>query len=207
MASLATIADLTARGIVVDPSETAIVQEYLDEASAIVRDAAGCLISKTTGTIKLQGDTDRWLRLPGPPVESVSAVTIDDVAVTDFKVRGDSLWRECGWQRVGWHCSLIPSEIAVTYTHGYDPVPDDIIGLVCRLAAQALVAYRNAGGDGATAIGTRPAQSERIGDYSITYSGGSTNEAAGTGTMALNDWQREKLAARFGASVAAVRLR
>jgi hypothetical protein len=45
----------------------------------------------------------------------------------------------------------------------------------------------------------RQVASERIGDYSVTYAD------TETGTLSLTDHQRSRLAARFGASLAAVR--
>ena len=195
MASLASIADLTARGITVEPSETAVVQQYLDVASAVVRDAAGSPISQTTGTVKLEGFAAQWLRLPGQPVSAVSAVSIDGTAVTDYKLRSGALWRESGWKPTS-----EPSEVSVTYTHGLATVPADIVDLVCRLAVQALVALRAGGAEAAAAA--RPVTSERIGDYAVTY-----DTSTDMGTMTLSDWQRDRLAARFGGGAAAVRLR
>jgi uncharacterized short protein YbdD (DUF466 family) len=42
--------------------------------------------------------------------------------------------------------------------------------------------------------------SERIGDYAVTYAD------TDTGTMSLSDFQRNRLAARFGAGTAMVRV-
>lgn len=195
MASLASIADLTARGITVEPSETTIVQQYLDVASAIVRDAAGSPISQTAGTVKLEGVTDQWLKLPGQPVSAVAAVSIDGTAVTDYKLRTGSLWRDAGWRPLS-----TPSEVSITYTHGLATVPADIVDLVCRLAVQALVAFRSGGAEAAASA--RSVTSERIGDYAVTY-----DTSTDMGTMALSDWQRARLAARFGGGAAVVRLR
>ncbi|MFD0504421.1 hypothetical protein ACFQ0G_18805 [Streptomyces chiangmaiensis] len=116
---------------------------------------------------------------------SVSAVAVDGQAVTDWTLRSGVLVRDAGWY----------GDVQVTYTHGLPAVPSDIVDLVCRLVARALVEYRS--GDPLS----RPVTQERIGDYSVTYGG---QEAA---TMALSAVQRARLAARFGAGPALVRSR
>jgi hypothetical protein len=197
LAPLATVADLTARGLTVDASETATVGVYLDVASAAVRAAAGVTISETTSTVTLEGEPSQWLTLPGPPVRSVQAVTVDGDALeaTDFKLRSGRLWLAHGWSY-----RREPSEITVTYTHGLPTVPADIVDLVCRIAAAALVAYRSQpNGEG---LAAKDIRSERIGDYSVQYGdGGRITE------MELPPYLRDQLRARFGGGVAVVRSR
>jgi len=178
---LATIADLEARGVTVDASETTIVNTYLAVASTLVRDAAGCPISEAVSTISLEGVAYERLRLPGQPVTAVSDVFMEGVEVTDYRLTNGALWRSCGWQS-----GDTPSVVDLTMTHGLAEVPADIVDMVCRMAAQALIAFR--GGD----VAPRQVDSERIGDYSVSYSD------AETGTMSLSDFQRNRLAARFG---------
>src|SRR5690606_13818862 len=190
MAALATIADLESRGVTVSPDETSAVNVYLEVASALVRDAADSPVSEETSTVTLTGTRDDWLRLPGGPVRSVSEVTLDNVPVTDYRLSGGRLWRSGGWAS-----GPEPSEVTVTYLHGLAVVPADIVDLVCRLAGQELVALRS----GET--GSRPLKTERIGDYSAGY-----DTDAWAGDMRLTDWQRERLAARFGAGAASVRV-
>ncbi|MFE4717849.1 hypothetical protein ACFRLW_15745 [Streptomyces sp. NPDC056728] len=84
----------------------------------------------------------------------------------------------------------------MTYVHGLPTVPADIVDLVCRLAGQELVSFRSGGGATSRAV-----QSERIGDYQVTYADSET------GTMSLTSSQRDRLAARFGGGVGTVRLR
>ncbi|MEV6174883.1 hypothetical protein AB0L99_42595 [Streptomyces sp. NPDC051954] len=192
---LATQSDLEARGLAVDASETAMVAVYLDVASTAVREAAGSPISETTSTITLEGEPGQWLTLPGLPVSAVSSVTVDGEAVTDWRLRSHRLWRACGWSP---GCG--PSEVEVVQTHGLDPVPSDIVDLVCRITATALADYRaDADGGGLAAADIR---SERIGDYSVTY-----GDAGLITTMELPDYLRERLAARFGGGAVLVRSR
>jgi hypothetical protein len=190
LAPLATVADLTARGVTVDSSETTVVNTYLEVASSIVRDAAGCPISEVISTVTLEGGAATRLFLPGQPVTAVSDVEIDGVAVTDYRLTNGALWRSQGWTGL---CE--PSAVTLTMTHGLDPVPADIVDLVCRMAAQALLAFR--GGDPAP----RQVSSERIGDYSVTYAD------TESGVMSLTTYQANKLAARFGNGAGMVKLR
>lgn len=192
---LATVEDLSSRGLTILDGEGFIVDTYLDVASASVRDAAGCPISQTTSTVVLEGPEGQWLRLPGPPVTAVATVEIDGVAVTDWRLRSGMLWRAAGWTGTDG-----PSEVEVTYTHGLPAVPPDIIDLVCRITAAALAAYRSEP-DG-LGLAARDIRSERIGDYAVTY--GDTGLIT---EMQLPDYLIERLAARFGGGSGLVRSR
>jgi hypothetical protein len=187
LAPLASVADLTARGVTLDPSEVAFVNVTLDSASAVVRDAADSPISETTSTVTMPGDLGQWLRLPGLPVQAVSAVLLDGTAVTDWKLRSGSLWRASGWQS-----GDAPSEVTVTYVHGLPEVPADVVDLVCRMTGQALLAFRE-NDDALAALADKPLSQERIGDWSATYS-----YAPAYSVMELPEAVRRSLAARFG---------
>ncbi|WP_228979713.1 hypothetical protein [Streptomyces sp. DH12] len=194
---LATVADLTDRGVTVDEAETTVVVTFLRVASAAVRTAAGVPISQTTSTVVLDGEPSPWLTLPGPPVQSVQAVTVDGDALdaTDYKLRAGRLWLGRGWSYRG-----EPAEVAVTYTHGLPAVPDDIVDLVCRIAVTTLVAYRSSpGGEG---LAAKDIRSERIGDYSVQY-----GDDGRITEMELPQYLREQLRARFGGGIAMVRSR
>ena len=192
LAPLATVDDLEARGLTVDPGEVGIVNVYLGVASAAVREAAGTAITRTTSTLTLEGVLGQRLTLPGPPIVSVDAVAVDGRAVTDWRLRSERLWRAPGWS------GIEPSEVEVTYTHGLLSVPDDIIDLVCRAVAAALVAYRSE--DGGTGLAAdKEITSERLGDWSVTYGAdGRVTE------MELTQAWRDRLAARFGNSITAL---
>ena len=105
---LATVDDLEARGLTVDPGETSIVNVYLGVASTAVREAAGTAITRTTSTITLEGVPGQRLTLPGAPIVSVDSVKVDGRTVTDWRLRSERLWRAAGW------CGWEPSEVEVT---------------------------------------------------------------------------------------------
>jgi hypothetical protein len=195
LAALATVDDLTDRGLTVTAEEATIAATYLDVASTAVRDAAGVPISQTTSTVTLEGPLSEWLTLPGPPIISVASVEIDGETVTDWRLRSHRLWRACGWSP---GCG--PSEVDVTQTHGLADVPPDIVDLVCRITGTALADYR-ADPEGA-GLAAGDIRSERIGDYSVTYGDSGLITA-----MELPDYLRERLAARFGGGATLVTFR
>lgn len=88
----------------------------VEMATAIVQAAAGQRLVEVAGEqVTIMGTTESWLALPERPVSDVTAVEIDGEAVTDFKRFGARLWRASGWASSIYE----PSEVAVTYSHGY----------------------------------------------------------------------------------------
>jgi hypothetical protein len=185
LAPLAAVADLTARGI--DTSNTDRIDALLDAASASVRDAAGSAISRATSTVTLWTEASRRIELPARPVVSVASVTLDGVTVTDYKLRGSALWRDCYWQMP----RDTPGEVVVTFTHGYATVPADVVDLVCSLVAA---------GNAATEDGYDPKRGmsyERIDDYQYGMTTGADEVVS---PMELPERTRAWLRSRFGAS-------
>ncbi|MFE5544565.1 hypothetical protein ACFQ71_12185 [Streptomyces sp. NPDC056534] len=196
LAPLAAVADLEARGLAVEPAEETIVDTYLDVASTAVREAAGTPISQATSTVTVEGEPGQWLTLPGQPVTAVTAVLLDGVPVTDWRLVSGRLWRAGSWTS---GCG--PSLVDVTQTHGLAVVPADIVDLVCRMTAGALKAQR-AEADGSGLAADKVITSERLGDYAVTYaSDGRITE------MDLPQYWRERLEARFGGGANALRSR
>lgn len=152
LAPLATSADLTARGV--DITNTALADAMLAAATDAIRDAAGSQISRGVSTVTIEGAPGRRLHLPSGPVHDVTAVSVDGSPVTDWRLISGALWRSCGW------ADREPTLVTVTYDHGFDPVPADIVELVCDFATAGIL---NAGtGTHAGLTG----DSERIDDYS-----------------------------------------
>ncbi len=180
---LATPADLATRGV--DVTNTDLALEMLAAASDAVRDAAGAPISRVTSTATLEGGRERRLRLPAGPVHEVTAVLLDGEPVTDWRLVSGSLWRASGWAR------LEPVLVDVTYDHGYDPVPADIVELVCDFATAGIL---NAGtGSHAGLTG----DSERIDDYSHWRQFAAGDEATAS-AMEVPAGTRAMLRRRFG---------
>lgn len=128
---LATAADLVARSIPDTDADWALAA-----ASDAVRQAAGGVtISRHTGTVFTDGTQDERIQVPGWAIVSVTDVRMDGALVTDWRyVDGRTrLWRASGWQP-----GYEPVEITMTVTQGVTEVPNDIVDLVCVLAAGAL---------------------------------------------------------------------
>lgn len=185
--TLAKSADLSARGV--DVSNGTLVETMLRVASSLVREAAGCPITETTGTITLWATDDaRWLDLPRLTT-TVSAVVVDGAACTDYAWAGNRLYRQCGWGSC-W----APRRIDVTLTQGYAEVPDHIVQLVCDLAILGI----NTSADGAH---DPRVWVESIDDYRVTFNQKGDILAS---AMELPPATRKALAAMFGGSAGMV---
>lgn len=182
LAPLAGTEDLEARGIVVDEDAAEVL---LAAASDAVRAEAGSAISRHTSTVRFVTEASRRLELPARPVVSVDSVLLDGVPVTDWVLRGSSLWRSCRWHSPGG----VPSEVTVTFTHGYEDVPGVVVDLVCALVA----AGASAMGDGYDP--KRRMSYERIDDYQY---GLRTGEDEIVSVMELPKRTAAMLRRRFG---------
>lgn len=126
----------------------------LEMATAMIQGWTRRRLERVDGdVVALPGTRDRELVLPAWPVVSVATVKLDGVAVaaTSYRRVGQSLFRELGWGEPG-------GIVEVTYTHGYDPIPEDIRVVTLQMAARSLQ----------NPLGIRQ---EGIGSYSVTYAG------------------------------------
>lgn len=126
--ALATTADWPHYTDVPAPSNA---QELLDAAAGLVVDEVGWSIERQVLTDEeFDGDGSRLLKLPTLHLVSVEEVRVDDEAVTDYRTsRKGMLSRLRGWPR-GF------GRIHVSFTHGYETVPDHIVALVVAIAAR-----------------------------------------------------------------------
>ena len=109
--------------------DTATAELLLDIATANIRTAAGnqiiSFVPDDTYTVRT---TAPFIVLPQRPVVSVSAVTLDANAVTTYTWDGDEFIAATG-----------RGLVTVTYSHGHDPIPDDIKGLCLDIAARGFL--------------------------------------------------------------------
>lgn len=183
---LASGSDLSARGV----TPTAVHTVMLAVASSVVRAAAGGPIAETDSTVTLSGWGDRSLELPGRPVTAVDTVTVDGVAVTDWKLTDvGNLWRRCGWG-----CESDPAEVEVTMTHGLPTVPAYVVQLVCDLTIVGAAAAPDGAHDPRVIA-------ERIDDYAVTFAAGAEAVAS---VMELPKMTRRWLRAQFGGGAGVV---
>lgn len=149
--ALATQADATGYGYPV------IGDAWFARASARVRRFLGQqTVTPASSTTRLSG-SGPWL-LPQRPVVSVESVMDSASAAVEFELDGPWLIAaECG-------------PLTVAYTHGYDPLPDGLIELVCAVAA------RLSGVPDAVASGAR---TEQAGAEAVTWGVEAFNTASG----------------------------
>jgi hypothetical protein len=153
-------------------------------ATAKVQRAAGgqrIVAATTTGaTIDLPaGYDDCYVPLPQRPVRAVTSVLLNGVAVTDFYLRSQSLWRSVGWS--GW--SFIPPQVVPAYDHGH------LAGPQALQLARDYVLELARGGWG-NPLGQT---SKAIDDYRVTY-------AEADARMVLPPAAEEAIAAAYGTS-------
>lgn len=188
LTALATADDLADRNITVPAGFDPDV--ILASATDAVRDAAGCPISVATSTVALVVDDWCEIDLPAGPVASVASVVVDGSPVTGWRKVGDTLYMPRRWT------SCLPVEVTVTYTHGLTVVPKDIVDLVCGAAAIAMSGEYGEHGRLA---------SIKLGDFAEKYS--RPAGADSPSPVALPDSVRDRLRARFGTSVAVLRVK
>lgn len=135
----------------------------LEIATAVVQESAGGqrIVAVAGETLNIIGTTDSWLDLPQLPVTAVTSVTLDGTALTsgieatNYKLRGDRLWRTDGWQTYAGQ----PSDVVIVHSHGLAPGAQGLqLGRGATLSL-AKGQYPNPGG----------VVSESIDDYNVTY--------------------------------------
>lgn len=107
----------------------------LRQAQAAIRRYCGWHIApEVTETITLDGSGSRSLWLPSLYVTDIASVTVEgivkDVDDYDWSTNGYVSSRFGTW-------SIRPRQIVVEFTHGYDDIPDDLIGVAVAMAGRA----------------------------------------------------------------------
>lgn len=143
---LAAPEDLAARlGVTFTSAESARAAALLGDASAYVRNYTRQTITLVTDDVAvLESTTEQWLWLPERPVVAVSSVSIGSAGVSPvyWVQQGDGLYRFYGWQGRFYGSTSTwnqPDTISVTYDHGFDTVPDDLVAVVCKIAKASWV--------------------------------------------------------------------
>lgn len=172
---LATVEDLAGRlGRTLTGDESTRAELLLADASAAVRSHTGQEISSASSTTRLQV-IDGRVRLPQRPVTDVTSVDNVDGAGQVFTwYSGDVLeLGGVGYALINgpwpWAGRCGKAWVDVTYDHGYEEIPGEIVAIVCQIAGRAL--------------GTKPDDSgytqESIGNYSYSVGGAAAAGAVG----------------------------
>lgn len=172
LATMAELAEL--RGVRFDPTDVKALRA-LEDASGIFRSLARQSISKVEDdVVELAGTWSRRLWLPERPVLDVTALAITDSQgySTTYALSGVR-WSRRGLLRiVGCHFGGPDATVHLTYSHGYEEVPDDVRSTVLKMAARQIA-------------NPEDVQSEAIGSYSVTYDPAVTGAAAGLSSQEL----------------------
>lgn len=121
-------------------AETYRAEALLADASAKVRNYTRQTITRVLDdTVYLEATDDQWLYFPERPVVSVSSIVVGGAPLSPelYYFQSDALYRYDGWSGRFYGSTGVwnqPDTIQVTYTHGWDSVPDDIVMVVCKLA-------------------------------------------------------------------------
>lgn len=194
---LATVDDVQAIiGRTLTDSQVTAANRLLDMASGMVRRYTRQTITKVVDdVVTLPGNWGNTLELPERPVRSVASVTMNGATMPNTLWKlvegnlflgtgafmpdygstiwgGSALWGPAGSnqgpQAIGNTWQGPTAQITVTYTHGFDEVPQDLVNEVAGMVALQLNAE----------VGI---SSEQIGQYKVQYA------RQGSGAMALSD--------------------
>ncbi|MER5653436.1 hypothetical protein ABT076_10515 [Streptomyces sp. NPDC002131] len=149
----------------VDPAAADLA---LASASAVIRRWTRQSISRVVDDVATLRVIDCGeLVLPQRPVVSVSEVKVNSLILNDWVLSGDRLLRTGGWHRLpGTTTYPDPGLVQVTYTHGWDGIPDEVRAVCLDLAS-------------ATLANPSMLRQETIDDYSRTFAA----ETLGAGSL------------------------
>lgn len=106
----------------------------LDIASGVIRRHVGWSISEETVQLTTQGTGDNVIWLPTKFLTVITSVVEDGVTLifgTHYRWTSTGRLRRLSGR---WTCE--EQSVVVTFTHGYDPVPDDVRGVCVSLAGR-----------------------------------------------------------------------
>lgn len=111
------------------PADNLKLLQALGSASSRFRGQVRHHVSLVTGdTVRIDGTGTRTFLLPAAPVTEITSLELDGALLvegTDFE------WSEDGYvRRLGCHWPNRLRCIRAVYSHGYDPVPEDIAEVV-----------------------------------------------------------------------------
>lgn len=161
--------------------DTATATLLIEMATGKVQAACGQRLVAVTSTFVIDVDPcdyGPWLTLPQLPVRSVASVLLDGVAVTDWYLRSQRLWRSSGWiNYLDRPTQIIVEDVA----HGHLDGSQALQLARDYTLALAAAGYGNPGG----------AASEQIDDYRVTY-------AEADSRMQVTAGMRDHLRAAYG---------
>lgn len=167
---LASVEDLEVRlGRTFTSTETDRAEALLADASAAVQAYTGQQFTVGTSTVRLQV-RNGTVRPPQSPISTITGIANIEGAALDH------VWY--AGPTVAVTGSIDGSWVDVTYDHGYEELPADIVAVVCQVAGRAMGVPADQGG----------IAQESIGNYSY-----SVGVAAAAGSVGLLNDERAVL--------------
>lgn len=133
--------------------DTATATLVLELASELFANAAHTRFEHTDAVFQTAGGPFCELSLPFFPINSITAVKIAGVAVTDYTLIGQILYRITRWGGYVYP----PPLVEVDLNHGHATSGDDVKAVVLDTAAQAFT------------LPVGAVSSEQIDDYTVKY--------------------------------------
>ena len=160
------------------PDDTSAVQAITD-ATAVIKAYTNQLLVQVTDDVEtfdcVIGQKVYLRQLPVVSVTSVVENGVTLVENVDYKLGNHGvLYR----MNANWACGI--QNIVVTYTHGYEVVPD-IARIVCMRVASRVY---QAGKRSAETSGVPGISSKTLGDFSVSYEGESSSNDPAKGVSA-----------------------
>lgn len=181
MANFATVDDIREflQLDITDADQITAVTRALEEITEVIKTYCRQAIEyQANDEASLDSNGSHRLVLPEHPVVSVASVVEDETTLDvddDYRLAGDGLlYRMPVLTR--WKTG--PGIVVVTYTHGYETIPNDLIGITTRAAARAFQAGLKSSADG----GVIGITSKSLGDYAVSY-GSEQGGGVGDGVM------------------------
>jgi hypothetical protein len=152
--------------VTIPVAQQASAQRAITEATAVIKNYCNQVIEKVEGdAIILDCGGGTRVFLPEIPVIVVTDVVEDGETLVAGADEDYQLGQYGILHRVDQDWAVGIQIVEVTYDHGYDPIPDDVVGVCTRMAARAYQA------------GLRAAELEAVpgvtamslGDYSVSF--------------------------------------
>jgi hypothetical protein len=153
--------------IEVDEPSTA---RAITEATAAIKNYCHQVIEQVVGdvyTFDVAAGRSK-LFLPELPVTAVATVVEDGETLVEGSDEDYQVANHGVLHRVGQNWEAGVQIVVVTYTHGYEDIPDDVVSVCTRAAARAYQAGLKADED----AGVPGIASKSLGDFSVTYASG-----------------------------------
>jgi hypothetical protein len=157
-------------GVELTASQVIRAQGLLAMSAAVVRNYTGQTFDLVEDdVIVLDGSYTDTLYLPQLPVTAVASVTVNGEAVVeddDWTFTAAGRLRRVGSYGAFYYWGVSPALVTVTYSHGYETLPEDVKLVVLAAATRS---WANPTGE----------TSESIGSYSHSWSTATAEQGAG----------------------------